>query len=317
MQDYPLVSVVLTTWNRKAELELTLQEVMKQHHPSFEVIVVDNHSTDGTVEMVRKEFPQVRLIEMPAPTYGPCEAMNIGFANALGEYIVVVDDDSIPEYGAIGSAIRALQRDPKLAVVAGRILNHWTSEPWALNRLPSCEECTEWYTFVGCGAVLRASVLGLVGGYAKDYVTYENETELSMRIVLAGYRVVFGPRVVFRHRVSPQARVSNRGMYYGVRNNLWFARQYLRVWALDLIPGILASYLWYALKGRCVGGYVRGLKDGLSPLPKGLVRHRVADETVLVRFYPYYQQHAFTSLVHRLRSRYRCLPAVSKGGVDP
>ena len=84
------VSLVICVWNRRDDLRENLHAIGRQTLPPLEVIVVDNASEDGTPEMVREEFPDVRLIRMPHSGYGACETFNIGFATARGEYVGIL-----------------------------------------------------------------------------------------------------------------------------------------------------------------------------------------------------------------------------------
>src|SRR5690554_4798994 len=95
----PLVSIVILCWNRKKDMKESLNNIRKIDYTNLEVIVVDNCSTDGTVEMIEQDYPEVNLIKM-YKNIG-IEAYNIGFKNSLGEYIVILDDDSFPAKGAI------------------------------------------------------------------------------------------------------------------------------------------------------------------------------------------------------------------------
>ena len=80
----PTVSLVISVWNRKDDLRENLRSCLQQTVPADEIVVVDNCSHDGTPEMVRAEFPQVKLVCMPHSAYGACETFNIGFASEIG-----------------------------------------------------------------------------------------------------------------------------------------------------------------------------------------------------------------------------------------
>ena len=91
----PTVSLVISVWNRRDDLRENLQAIRAQTEAPDQVVVVDNASTDGTPEMVRAEFPEVQLIEMPHSNYGACETFNIGFASARGDFVGILDDDVV------------------------------------------------------------------------------------------------------------------------------------------------------------------------------------------------------------------------------
>lgn len=106
------VSLVISVWNRQADLRDNLRACLQQTVPADEIIVVDNCSLDGTKEMVRAEFPQVKLVCMPHSAYGACETFNIGFASAGGEFVGILDDDVYCRQGSSNRCWRSLRKNP-------------------------------------------------------------------------------------------------------------------------------------------------------------------------------------------------------------
>jgi len=99
MNNQPLVTVNILSYNRKDELRNTLTKVFAQDYKNIEVIVVDNASSDGSSEMVKNEFPSVQLIQMEKNI--GIAGWNEGFKIAKGDYVLVLDDDSYPEEQSI------------------------------------------------------------------------------------------------------------------------------------------------------------------------------------------------------------------------
>src|SRR5437868_13792466 len=110
----PRVSFLISTFNRREVLLATLWRLhecgLPQH--SFEIIVVDNASRDGTADAVSRHFPRVRLIRL-RDNGGSC-AKNFGLRIAQGEFVMFLDDDSHPQPGSIGRMFRHFSNDPKL-----------------------------------------------------------------------------------------------------------------------------------------------------------------------------------------------------------
>ena len=125
------VSLVISVWNRKDDLRENLQAIQKQTRSPMEVIVVDNASEDGTADMVRTEFPEVRLIRMPHSGYGACETFNIGFANARGEYVGILDDDVVLPPDFIERMLAEFQKEPETTVVLSPKVVDRQSHPFA------------------------------------------------------------------------------------------------------------------------------------------------------------------------------------------
>jgi len=201
----PLVTVNILSFNRKDELRNTLTKVYEQDYKNIEVIVVDNASTDGSAEMVQKEFPTVNLIQMQKNI--GIAGWNEGFKIAKGEYVLVLDDDSYPEKNAIKFAVKYMIKNLRVAITGYAIHNHH------LNRIENDEYKTavERITqnvngFIGCGALLRRTIFLKAGGYDPNIFLYFNELDLSIRIAAMNYTIAFLRNNLIFHMYSSIAR---------------------------------------------------------------------------------------------------------------
>ena len=154
----PTVSLVISVWNRKEDLRENLLAIRKQTQPADQVIVVDNHSHDGTPDMVRREFPEVQLICMPHSNYGACETFNVGFASARGDFIGILDDDVVLPATFVEHMLHEFEQEPATTVlISPKVLEpempDWYIDSEAVN--------TPRYmsTFRGCGSLARAHAL--------------------------------------------------------------------------------------------------------------------------------------------------------------
>lgn len=219
----PLVSVVMLCWNRRDDVRESLTRIRECDYPNLEVIVADNASTDGTVEMVRGEFPEVRLLEHQANI--GIEAYNAGFRAARGEHVVILDDDSFPAVDAISRMVSKFEADPQLGIVAFDVRNYFSYDEVA-DRSPAPPEdtaTTESYPmgFNGAGAGVRRTVFERVGYYPAEFFLYWNEQDLALRVLDAGYSIRFFSDVVSYHKYSPANRASWRAPFYYCRNAYW------------------------------------------------------------------------------------------------
>ncbi|NLM97165.1 MAG: glycosyltransferase family 2 protein [Halanaerobiaceae bacterium] len=227
--DRPLVSIVTICWNRKEDIRESLKNIRKIDYGNLEVIVVDNNSTDGTVEMIKKEYPEVKLIQM----YNNIgiEAYNIGFKNASGEYIVILDDDSFPAPDAIGKMVERFQENEKLGLVAFDVRNFYNYDEVkkiAQDALTDQNEKTNvaesdqyLMAFNGAGAGVRRKLLEEVGYYPEEFFLYWNEQDTAFRILNKGYQINFFSDIISYHKYSPKNRKSWRAPYYYTRNAFW------------------------------------------------------------------------------------------------
>ncbi len=247
------VSFVLATHDRREVVLNTLAHLLGDRRPGvpFEVVVVDNASTDGTADAIREALPSVRLI-VQRRNRGSC-AKALGAEQARGCYTVFLDDDSYPRPGSIERMITHFERDGRLGAAGFRV--HLPDGGEECSALPG--------VFVGCGVGLRTQVLGEVGGLDAGLFMQAEEYDLSFRLANAGWTVGVFPDLHVDHLKSPCARRSGRTVFYDARNNLLVAARYLpqpyyRVYRDDW----LQRYAWLALADGRSGAYARGALAG-------------------------------------------------------
>jgi GT2 family glycosyltransferase len=222
----PLVSIVMLAWNRKDDVRESLARIHEIEYDSLEIVVVDNASTDGTQQMVEQEFPNVRLIKM-FKNIG-IEAYNIGFENAKGEYIVIIDDDSFPAKYAIKRMVEAFETDQSLGVVAFDVRNYYNYDD-IKNELENNDKLIEakavsndyFMSFNGAGVGIRTELFRKIGYYPEEFFLYNNEMDCAFKIWDAGYRIEFFSNIVSYHKYSPKNRASWRAPFYYTRNAFW------------------------------------------------------------------------------------------------
>ncbi len=228
-----LVSVVIATWKRREELRKTLLEYGKQSYPHVEIIVVDNNSCDGTVELLGEEFPNVRLIRLSENT--GVKAYNIGMQAAKGDILVISDNDSHLEPSGIEKIVQKFREgDEHLAVVACEVVYlpqnsvyHWY--PLHVDAENPDPRGYPSHLFIGAGAAIRREVLERIGCYPEEFFLYMNEVDLCTRIIGAGYDVRYFPDIVTYHRWTEISRVKGRSRLLSFRNAIWYYWKYFPI----------------------------------------------------------------------------------------
>ncbi|MEM2976986.1 MAG: glycosyltransferase family 2 protein, partial [Thermoplasmata archaeon] len=211
-----LASVVIVNWNRRDDLLRALESLGEQTHRELEIIIVDNHSTDGSPEAVKGLFPQVKLIEMPHSGFSACRTFNIGMEAARGDIVVVMDNDATLEREWVERAVKHFSEDSRLGAVASRIINvykehfYFQYDSWPEY---SDEDEYEIYTFRGCAFAIRADLLRRIGYFPEEYEIYVNEDDLAARVWAAGYRIKYFSDLVARHYTSRVQRPGWRMVY--------------------------------------------------------------------------------------------------------
>ena len=214
-------SFVIVNYNRKAELLVTISrtKALIKNNPDFEIVIVDNASTDGSAEAVEKHYPDVVLIENPVNTGAP--AWNLGFQQAKGDYFIILDDDSQIDFG-LEEALMHMDQHPQIGVLALNVVTGpYTSEGWKWKDGQSI------VGFIGCGAIYRKETYEKVGGYADWMFLYVNEWDLGLRVVDAGYQVRYFADCQVTHRASEVNRSSKRLRVFVTRHELSIVYKYM------------------------------------------------------------------------------------------
>jgi len=157
-----LVSVVITSLDRKELLRQTLDMLERQTYPLLEVVVVHSGKDKKVPAMLRKYYPNVKLIKLPHQV-PDSPARNIGVANINGELILFLDDDSFPGYQSITNAVEEFKRNKQLGVIAFRIsmVNKFKRKKYNTKVFRNDEQ--EVFGFSGCGGMMRKSLFDTYG----------------------------------------------------------------------------------------------------------------------------------------------------------
>jgi GT2 family glycosyltransferase len=275
----PLISVGIVTFNRRLQVDKAIRSVIDQRRVDVEIVVVDNHSTDGTAEHIAAVFPQVRLFRMPRNVGCP-DGRNHVYANCLGELIVNLDDDGWLANGVFESLVEVFLQDTRIGIVA---LRQAYPDDDGETGGRAMSTCVQDVTLFGGGvSAFRRSMIEKIGGFPADFFLFAEETYLSLRALDNGYRIVSAPHIVMWHPRVGGSHRGNRMDFHLYRNNLCvLARLYPLHLLLIYLPMKAASLLVASIRRRSFVSYVRALLSVAFALPRTLgSRHPVSPATV-------------------------------------
>lgn len=280
----PLVSVIILNYNGKRFLETCLSSLHRQTYPSYEVILVDNASTDGSVGFVREHFAWVRVVQNDQNEY--FVANNKGIQVASGEYIVLLNNDTRVDedwlehlvgaaeadatVGMCASKIRFL-RDPQVIDSVGLVIypDGMSRARGRLQRdVGQYDSIEEVLLPSGCAALYRRDMLDDIGLLDEDFVAYCEDTDLGLRGRLAGWRAILVPSaIVYHHYSGSWQSYSPMKAFLVERNHWWVVLKNFPVRMLLGIPFYTAwRYLvqvYGLLTGKGSGDKFEGSKFGL------------------------------------------------------
>lgn len=296
-QKDPEFSIIIVNWNGKDFLSRCLLSVREQTFKDYEIILVDNGSSDGSVELVQSDFPEVTLILLDE-NQGYASGNNLGAQNANGKWLVLLNNDAYPamdwleklyeatlEYkdsAFFGSCLIQSKR-PDLIDGIGDVY-HVSGLAWrdgynqSVSMIP--EEPVEIFSPCGAAAAVRKSAFELVGGFDEDYYSYHEDVDLGFRIRLKGLRGYLIPDAVVYHQGSASTGVKSDYMvYYGHRNLVWSYFQNMPGWyfwknlPLHIIVNLF-FLAYFSVKGKSKPIW-KAKWDALIGLPRAIRKRRL------------------------------------------
>lgn len=218
MAQQPVATVLITTKNRKEDLRGAIASALIQSAP-VEVLVVDDGSTDGTSEMVRGEFPQVRL-ERFEQSGGYIIRRNLGAEMASTPYVFSIDDDAVfPSRLTVEQTLAEFTHS-RVAAVAMPFINI-RQDPTVIQKAPDTARIWLTQTYIGTAHALRRDIFLKLGGYRPYLIHQGEEGDFCTRLLNAGYVVRLGNADPIHHFESPR-RDFRRMDFYGRRNDILY-----------------------------------------------------------------------------------------------
>lgn len=223
------VTAVISTWNKKDDVRENLLALSRQEFLPAEIVVVDNASQDGTAEMIRAEFPRVKLLVTPHDKIGACETFNMGFQAATQPWIAIMDDDVVAPPDWLRKLWERAQREPETtAMVSSKVVEPGMPEEFLRNDGVNRERYMA--TFRGCGTLAKRDVVLRAGGYDEEFFIYGNERDLSARVLIQGFRILQYPQAEIFHKTPFGMKGGKRSLYYHVRNFWLYAFKHCSWW---------------------------------------------------------------------------------------
>jgi GT2 family glycosyltransferase len=302
----PLVSVIVVNFNGRRYLDRCFTSLKAQTYGAYEVILVDNGSSDDSVEYAKKSFPWVRVIEA-GENLGFARANNIGIRAAKGELLATLNNDTEATPGWLEALVGAMGSDARAGMCASKMLRMddpaiIDSTGIMVSRSGACwdrgmferdegqyETMEEVFGPCAGAALYRKSALDDAGLFDEDFVSYMEDTDLAFRCRLEGWKCLYVPKAVVYHVHGGTAGyVSPYTVYYGNRNILWYPLKDfplpLLLTSLPFMVGrSLAVIPYYVLKGHCTT-ILRAKLDALKGAPRMIGKRRHAGRSDVGKF---------------------------------
>jgi len=252
-EECPSVSIIIVNFNGKEFLRRCLTSLLTTNYPNFEIIMVDNASTDGSVELIGKLFgsyPCIKVIKN-SENLGHSEGCNVGAKVAKGNYLVFLDSDTEIKAGScvsenneslnvpqnwLSELVKVMEGDQSTGIAQAKIvlakdnrlldytciaidaLGTWHAT-YGLKEDEFKENFEILAASSGC-CIVRRKVFEEVGGFDSDYFIYDDDTDFSLRTRLLGYKVVLVPSAIIVHRGGVLRGINPRTVYHSAKNRV-------------------------------------------------------------------------------------------------
>lgn len=287
MEHIPEISVIIVNYNGKDLLKACLESIQNQSYKNLGIIVVDNASTDGSVEYVRNLFPYVKVLPL-SENYGFAKANGEGLKIAHGDYIMLLNNDIEAHNDCIKNLYEAMNVRPDVGICASKMIVYgkdtidsagdgFITSLKGYKRgegMPSDLYSSEEYIFGACAgaALYRRKMLDEIGFLDEDFFLIHEDSDLNLRAQLSGWKTFYVPSAEVYHKVrSSIGSMSDMEIYHTLRN-----LEFVRIKNVPLglfircLPGFIigsvSEFLYYGLKHGKLGLFLKAKKDALKKL---------------------------------------------------
>lgn len=279
------VTIIIPNYNGINFIKTCLDSLLKQTYNDFKTIVIDNGSTDGSVNYIRENYPEIELIQLEM-NYGFDRAVNVGIKHSDTPYLILLNNDTEVEQNFVFELVKSIDKSKKIFSVSSKMINFtdrtimddagdlYSIIGWGFQR--GVGQQVERFN-KGCGifsscagaAIYRREVFDIIGNFDEDFFAYLEDIDIGYRAKIFGYQNKYCPSAVVYHVGSGtsgskyntfKVKLSARNSIYLNYKNMPFLQL-----LLNLIP-LMAGYIVKLIFFHRIGygkDYLAGLKEGL------------------------------------------------------
>lgn len=320
------ITVVIPNYNGIKFIKDCLDSILHQAEdtPAYEVLVVDNGSTDGSPELIQRQYPEVQIEALPENT-GFCHAVNVGIEKSKAKYVILLNNDTKASATFIRELYREIEKNSNIFSVSAKMLmwdrpdliddagDRYCALGWAYGR-GAGKKATDYNIpceiFSACGgaAVYRRSVFEAIGLFDEAHFAYLEDLDIGYRARLRGYRNYYAPKAEVIHygSASSGSRYNEWKTALASANNVYVIQKNMpllqRIWNFPfLLAGFLLKYLFFCRK-KMGGIYLRGLMEGWKKShTKNGKEHRVRFQMRYIRYYLAVQIQLYLNILRFLK----------------
>ena len=284
------LSIIIPNFNGKQFIKLCLDSIRKQDCSFYELIIVDNGSSDGSVEYINEYYPDLTLIENKENS-GFAAAVNQGIKISSSDYVFLLNNDVELESDCVSNLLKCIEKDENIFAVSSKMVQYndrnkmddagdeYTILGWTCKvgdgKSPDLYTSKR-ETFSACAgaAIYRKDILDKLKYFDENFFAYMEDVDISYRARIWGYKCVYCPEAVVYHLGSGTSgsRYNEFKIRLAARNNVYVPYKnmpwpQLALNGIFLLAGYFIKYLFF-FKQRQGSTYLNGLKEGFASLGK-------------------------------------------------
>ncbi len=282
------VTIIIPNYNGLKFMEPCFKALRAQSDQNFELLVVDNGSTDGSVKWLEDhQIPSIFLEE----NTGFSGAVNIGIRESVTPYVILLNNDTEPQPDYVKEMVKAIERSPKIFSVSSKMIQLYHKDlmddagdmysvlGWAYQRgvgqkSSGYKKACRVFSACAGAAIYRREVFDKIGGFDEDHFAYLEDIDVGYRAKICGYENWYCPKAVVYHVGSGTSgsKYNSFKVKLAARNNLYlnYKNMPLLQLILNFLPilaGMAVKYMFFRRIGFA-SDYIEGVKEGLKTLKK-------------------------------------------------
>lgn len=215
------ICIIIVSFNGAKFIKDCIASVFNSDYDKnkYEIIVVDNNSSDNSVNMIKQSFPEVKIINN-TKNYGFGKACNIAFKDCDSEYVILLNQDSKVGKTWLKELVKVLDNNPDVACCGAA--EHPYDTLLSNSKILSESKNINDQVWMGGGSVIyRMSALQSIGFFDEFYFMYCEDIDLSWRLKLAGWRIVLNPKAVWHHYGRNRNEANSKRSFYSFKNRVY------------------------------------------------------------------------------------------------
>lgn len=282
------VTIVIPNYNGKHFMEPCLASLREQTCHDYRILVVDNASTDGSIEYMKENYPEIDVIALDQ-NYGFSRAVNVGIQHSTTPYVILLNNDTTVDPHYVEEMIRAIEKSPRIFSVSSKMIQMYHPElidsagdlytliGWGICRgtgrpITNYTEADEIFTACAGAAIYRRSAFKTIGYFDENHFAYLEDIDVGYRAKIYGYKNMYCPTALVYHVGSGTSgsKYNSFKVKLSARNNIYL--NYKNMPALQLILNFLPLLAGYMVKYAFfikIGfgkDYKEGIKEGLQTM---------------------------------------------------